>query len=298
MEENQKKADIVDTTDCLEAISAFKAMKNFLFVVVLICLFLLQGAFVLERCGWIKKGGCSGEAVLCDATVCSCSHLPANDDIEEIVEGVEEDVESVEVEIQDNESIVPEPVGENPEPDATGESDAEAETEDIAEAAATVVEDQESEEEKQDESDKMDIIAALKPGCSHIFGLVRTCNFILVIAAVLYCITLFMSIKISLTGRLGGINHISRAFFLSLFALIILLPWQLVFPTVVKGAIYTPQELLCSEGLITGSSVVSVIFCYLRFTGMWLLVLLLLICSQLRARKWSRATLRRVGILQ
>ena len=298
MEENQKKTDIVDTTDCLEAISAFKAMKNFLFVVMLICLLLLQGAFILERCGWIEKGGCSWEGALCGVTVFSCGQLPAGDDIEEIVEEVEEDVESVEVETKDSGSIVPELAVENPEPDAAGESEAEAETEEISEAAAIVVEGQESEEEKQDESDKMDIIAALKPECSHIFGLVRTCNFILVIAAVLYCITLFMSIKISLSGRLGGINHISRSFFLSLFALIILLPWQLVFPSVVKGAIYTPQELLCSEGFITCSSVVSVIFCYLRFTGMWLLVLLLLICSQLRARKWSRATLRRLGILQ
>ena len=298
MEENQKKTDIVDTTDCLEAVSAFKAMKNFLFVVVLICLLLLQGAFVLERCGWIEKGGCVGEEVLCDVAACSCSELPACDDIEETVEEVEEDVESVEMGIEDSGSIVLEPAVENPEPDEADELDAEAETEDIAEAAATVAEGLEPEEQEQAESNNMDIIAVLKPECSHIFGLVRACNFIVVIAAVLYCITLFMSIKISLSGRLGGINHISRAFFLSLFALIILLPWQLVFPAVVKGAIYTPQELLCSGGLITGSSIVSVIFCYLRFTGLWLLVLLLLICSQLRARKWSRATLRRLGILQ
>ena len=41
MEEPTKK-DMVDTTDCLEAVSAFKAMKNFLFLVLLISLVIIH----------------------------------------------------------------------------------------------------------------------------------------------------------------------------------------------------------------------------------------------------------------
>ncbi|MCK5174616.1 MAG: hypothetical protein KAR47_14580, partial [Planctomycetes bacterium] len=59
--------------------------------------------------------------------------------------------------------------------------------------------------------------------------IVRICNFALILAATLYSLVLLISLKISLVGRLGGISHISRAFFLTLFALVILMPWQFMF---------------------------------------------------------------------
>jgi hypothetical protein len=127
--------------------------------------------------------------------------------------------------------------------------------------------------------------------------LIWVCNFILVIAATLYCLTLLMSIKISLVGRLGGINHICRAFILSLFGLVLLLPWQEFFGDVVAGAIYTPQELLCAVAPTAEDSVVSQIFYYLRFVMLWVITFMLFFFAQVRSARWSGATLRRLGMI-
>ena len=119
----------------------------------------------------------------------------------------------------------------------------------------------------------------------------------LVIAATLYSLTLLMSIKISLCGRLGGLSHISKAFFSSLFALVILMPWQALLPGVLVGAIYTPAELLAPAECLCMPPIVAEICFYLRFSGMWLVVTLLLISSQSRSIKWAKTILKRLGIL-
>ena len=262
MNENEKTDDMVNTTDCLEAVSAFKGMKNFLFIIALICLLLLQGIFWLERFGLIDKTTCTQAAC---GRICSiasqqiCPVAKAADTIEKQAEKITEDLASQT----------------EAEPAEASEAPVAAET-----------------EEKETKPSKIP-----RPACRHIAYMVKACNFVLIIAVFLYCITLFMSIKISLTGRLGGINHISRAFFLSIFAFALLLPWQCCFPYVIRGAIYRPAELLCGQTLTAGTSMICGVFCYLRFTGLWLIVVLLLICAQLRSRKWTQATLRRLGIL-
>jgi len=103
-------------------------------------------------------------------------------------------------------------------------------------------------------------------------------------------------LKVSLVGRLGGMNHISRAFFLSLVMLILLLPWQSIFGGVVLGAIYTPGELVewCSAET---SGILDIVLRYLRFTGYWLVILLLLIFSQLRSGRWTKTILRRLEVI-
>ena len=126
--------------------------------------------------------------------------------------------------------------------------------------------------------------------------LIRFLNFVLIPAAVVYCLTMLFILKVSLSGRLGGINHIARAFFLSLFMLVLLLPWQRFFSGIVFGAIYTPGELLTSC-TVEMRSIFGTAFHYYRFTGHWLLVLLLLIFSQLRSIRWAKAILRRLEII-
>ncbi|GAG92470.1 unnamed protein product, partial [marine sediment metagenome] len=111
----------------------------------------------------------------------------------------------------------------------------------------------------------------------------------------LYCLTMLFILKVSLLGRLGGINHICRAFFLSLVMVVLLLPWQLVFKGV-PGVIFTPNELLSACAGETGGIFEDVLH-YLRFTGYWVLVMLLLIFSQLRTGRWTKATLRRLEVI-
>ena len=126
--------------------------------------------------------------------------------------------------------------------------------------------------------------------------LIRIVNAVLILTASLYCLSMLFSLKVSMLGRLGGINHISRAFFLSLLMLVLLLPWQKIFGGMVPGAIYTPEELLkCSSAEAT--DIFDTVIYYLRFSGYWLLVLLLLILAQIRSIRWGKAILRRLEII-
>lgn len=131
---------------------------------------------------------------------------------------------------------------------------------------------------------------------SHLAMGIRVVNVILIMAGMLYCLTILLALKISLVGRLGGINHICRALFLSLIMLLLLLPWQRIFCGVVIGAIYTPSELMKWTSTDSGG-IFNIILFYLRFCGFWLLILLLLIFSQLRSGRWTKTILRRLEVI-
>lgn len=252
MNENQIKPDnLIDTTDCLEAVGVFRGWKNFLFAIVILSLFLLQISFWLVNVGYVKT---------CDDTK-SSPPAAATKDTEQIGEVVKE---------------------------------ASDETNEIGEAAKKVATEpnQPTETAPQQQESKFRLEITFK----QLAWLIRFLNFVLIPAAALYCLTMLFSLKVSLIGRLGGINHIARAFFLSLVMLVLLLPWQRFFCGIVFGAIYTPGELLTSCTAET-RSIFGTVFHYYRFTGHWLLVLLLLILSQLRSIRWAKAILRRLEII-
>jgi hypothetical protein len=128
---------------------------------------------------------------------------------------------------------------------------------------------------------------------------VNLVNAVLILTATLYCLTLLFSLKVSMHGRLGGINHITRAFFLSLLLLVLLLPWQKVFGSMVTGAVFTPTELkecYLDRAAEAGDMLDTVLY-YLRFSGYGVLMLLLLILSQIRSLRWAKAILRRLEII-
>jgi len=128
---------------------------------------------------------------------------------------------------------------------------------------------------------------------SHVLQAV---NFLLLMSAALYFLVILFCLLISLVGRLGGINHISRAFFMALLFLILVCPWQKLFPDVAIGAIFTPKELVDACSVPREGIPLQVIH-YLRFTFFWLFVTLLLVFAQLRSRRWSKNILRRLEVL-
>ena len=238
MNENQAKPNnLVDTTDCLEAVNVFKGWKNFFFIIVILCLLLLQGSFWLVNTGCVKTG---------DDTKSGPPAVGTEDteEIEEVVEKV---------------------LGEPNQP---------------AKAAS-----------EQPKSPLFEITS------ERLTWVIRFVNFVLILTAILYCLTMLFSLKVSLLGRLGGINHIARAFFLSLVFVVLVLPWQRFFAGVVVGVMYTPDELLSRCAAARDYHIFDTILHYLRFTGYWLLVLLLLIFSQLSSGRWSKAILRRLEVI-
>jgi len=238
MNENQTKPDnLVDTTDCLEAVNVFKGWKNFFFIIVILCLLLLQASFWLVDTDYVKTGD----------DVKSDSPAVGTEDTEEIKEAAEK---------------------------VTGEPNQ------PTKAAA----------ERQPRW-----LFDIK--FKHLRGLIQFVNFVLILTASLYCLTMLFSLKVSLLGRLGGINHIARAFFLSLVFVVLVLPWQRFFAGVVVGAMYTPDELLSRCAAARDYHIFDTILHYLRLTGYWLLVLLLLIFSQLSSGRWAKAILRRLEVM-
>lgn len=247
MNDQMGPGSLLDTTDSLEAVGVFRGWKNFMFLVVLLCLLLVQGAF------WLVN---SGSVELCRQA-----------------EGEEQAAASA---------------GLLGEAEAAGAPEAE----DANEAAAAVDPNKPAEAAPRKAG-----LKGLVPNITFecLSWTVKLVNAILILSAGLYLLTVLFSLKVSLIGKLGGINHISRAFFLSLFMFVLLLPWQRVFGGVVMGAIYTPAEL-AEACAVERTDVFDKVLFYLRFSGYWLLIFLLLILSQLRTCRWTRAILRRLEV--
>ncbi len=249
--DQDEQKNLIDTTDCLEAIGVFRGWKNFLFIVVILCLLLLQVSFWLVNTGYVateQVGSDKAPAAASDSEQIAAAETEAKEDIKKAAEQV---------------------------------------------AAAPNKPAEAAPQQPEPEPAKPHFGMRFK----HLAGLIRFVDFVLIPTAILYCLTMLFSLKVSLLGRLGGINHISRAFFLSLVFLVLLLPWQRFFAGIVAGVIYTPDELASRYSSETTGGIFGTIFYYLRFTGYWLVVLLLLIFSQLRSSRWAKATLRRLEVI-
>jgi len=273
MNEGQAKKDnLVETTDCLEAVGVLRGWKNFLFVIVVFSLILLQVSFWLVNSGYIKAGGKTEAAGMTSKPL---RQPPVETPPPAVTPPPAKDLAV--------------PLGQNQPKQPVEKSVAFGETA----GEQPTVPNQPGETAAQ-ERQPAGTLFGIK--FEHLAWLIRFVNFVLILAAVLYCLTMLFILKVSLLGRLGGINHICRAFFLSLVMVVLLLPWQLLFGGVVAGAIYTPEGLINSCTAMTGGIFTTILF-YLRFTGYWVLVMLLLIFSQIRSGRWTKATLRRLEVI-
>ncbi len=261
MDENRtEQKNMIDTTDNLEAVGVMRCAKNFFFVIVILCLVLIQAAFWIVNRGCIKtdKQAKTTEAVIITGEISSAAATEKTD------------------------TAAPSPVALNEK-----------------EAAKKVLAD----------TNQPAAASTHEPKTCPMFGIaakitfeqlalfIRIVNFVLILSAILYCLTMLFILKISLTGRLGGINHIARAFFLSLAVLVLILPWQKFFSGVVAGVIYTPDELVNACAAPT-TELLGTIMLYLRYVAFWVLAVLFLIGTQLRSARWAKNILRRLEVVQ
>lgn len=130
----------------------------------------------------------------------------------------------------------------------------------------------------------------------HLGYVLRIGNGTAMLGAILYCLTLQFCIMITVMAKLGGLQYVCRAFFWGLVMLILLLPWQHILDASVLGALYGPDELIqrCLSKL---DGLFPMILHYLRFCGLWLLCLLLLLMSQIKCVRWAKDILRRLEII-
>jgi hypothetical protein len=334
--------DLLDTTDCLEAVGVFKGWKNFFFIIIALCLLLLQGGFWLVDRGCINLGASATAAEQGSAAGFAAPQIKVlNVPVEKVPpEGVPHGTAAAQppkpVVVEPNKPKPLEtPKAVQPEVAQPKEPAALAEPNKAAEPNKTAAPAEPAEPNKAAEPNRP-IDPNLASGRRTPYGptpgrvlaeaegpvanleraitwpsvdflsqvtaeqfawALRLINAVLVLTASLYCLTLLFGLKVSMHGRLGGINHISRAFFLSLLMLVLLLPWQKVFGGVVTGAIYTPAELIKWRAADKSDDVFQTVLYYLRFSGYGVLVLLLLILSQYRSLRWAKAILRRLEII-
>jgi len=258
-DERSKSMNLLDTTDCLEAVGVFRWWKNVLFVTAILCLLPLQAFFWFVNVDWVKiYNELEGGPPAVTATVVSEPEKPA---VQPVNTPGKQAETTGPIAVEPNQKVAP-----APQPPAA-----------------------------QKAIPYFNITIRL----NQLIWLIRFFNFLLVPVACFYCLTLLFSLKISMLGRLGGINHISKAFFLSLFMFVLLLPWQRFFPSVIVGMIYTPEELLNARATVceSGCSPIDTTLYYLRFTGYWLLVTLLLVLAQFRSTRWARSILRRLEVI-
>lgn len=141
------------------------------------------------------------------------------------------------------------------------------------------------------------LVAKLMPSLDFDYTarVVELLNGVLLVAGILLAASTFFGLMVSLVGRLGGINHISRAFVLALITAVLLVPWQILGLNVL-GVTWTPAELV--RWLPTKDTDLwnTVIF-YLRFSGYWAAVTLLVLLAQIRSTCWSKSILRRLEII-
>lgn len=318
--EAQTNSKMIEATDALEAVEACRWMKNLLFLLIILAMFICQLVFWMNWFGLVDHSKCHGcvPAQTCPVRPKAC---PAESECSEkpqasaalmglpvyLAATVEEQaVEQTGVEPAEAKSIeesVEEVIGAANVTSEEKETLLETETDyipaDIPAEDATdeMLEPQVSPEEDQ-AAETEDELSLLRISCRFACVLVAVCNFVIVAGSILYCLTLLMCFKISLAGRLGGVNHIARSFFVSLFLLMVVIPWQQILPGVLLGSVWLPGELLCGGWAKVDGSVLWRIAYYLRFCGLWIVGLWLLWWANGRSKKWARATLRRLGVVR
>jgi hypothetical protein len=265
-----KRDDIVGTTDYLEAITVFKTAKNFLFVITVLALVLLLACFFLANSRYAKYD--SG------AVTPPASMVGLAKDIEKLAA-----VAAVQVGVVSSdqpavtEANVPRSAAMT-KPMASGTAEAKEPAQPaVGEAKAPV--------------------KLVKVKFEWIAWTVRVSDFAAIVSVSLYSLILVFCMKVSLVGRLGGINHIARAFVWSLVALVFILPWQNYFGGVLAGAVFTASELKDACTMVGPRDVLEQVFFYVRFAGLPAAVILMMLAAQIRSVRWAKATLRRLGVM-
>ncbi len=128
-------------------------------------------------------------------------------------------------------------------------------------------------------------------------NILKIINTILILSVIIYCLILLASVQIAVAGRLGGINHICRGFFISLILAVILLPWQKIFPGYLVGYVFSSQELMNAHNFAKTGDTLDQFVYYARYCLLWALELILILSAQFRSIRWSKAILRRLEVI-
>jgi hypothetical protein len=273
-EQNRQK-DLVDTTDCLEAVSVFRCWKNLFFVVLFVGLLLLGLCFWIVDLGLIRPDSVKAEEQVLSEEPASEQTDIVSPDTVQVAPIVEREVNEVKQQVDEAAALV---------------------TADDTKAGKTAGDANEPAVTTKVEIKKL-FELPFKPRRVQVMWSVRALDAIIIMAAILYCLTILFTLKISLLGRLGGVNHISRAFFWSLILLALVVPWQVALGWGLFGVTFEPSELLRRINEYESTTVFVKGLYWFRYVVVWVIALLCLLLAQIRTARWSKATLRRLEVI-
>jgi hypothetical protein len=263
--EQARQRDLVDTTDCLEAVGVFRCWKNFFFVILLFAMLLLG------LCFWVLDLGLVGSEQQ-DEEIIVSAPLAGQENQSEII-----DVTKEQEQIAQNNTV-----------DKTKRQ--------VDQAAAQVAGDVNAPVAESEQVTKKPLrLPTVRQ--VHVLWTLRLLDTVIIFSAVMYCLTILFALKISMVGRLGGINHISRAFFWSLIFLVLIIPWQVALGWGLYGMAYEPSELMRRIGEYDTYSIFLKALYWMRFVGLWVIALLCLLFAQGRTARWSKSTLKRLEVI-
>jgi len=112
-------------------------------------------------------------------------------------------------------------------------------------------------------------------------------NYVTPFCVIVYCLSLLIGLKLALVGRLGGLTQSSKAFFLSLIVLVLVMPWLNIIYVAIPTAMFGTSELAEKFSRFQENKQdmdpLGFAAYYGRFCGLWLLAFLLLLMAQLRS---------------
>jgi hypothetical protein len=113
----------------------------------------------------------------------------------------------------------------------------------------------------------------------------KTIKYIATFAVVLYCLSLLISVKLTLVGQLGGMANAGKAFFLSLVVMVLIVPWQDVISPEVPGVLFSYKELTLwyQHVRLNADPPSGYLLYYGRFVGFWAFSMIVLLVAQWRS---------------
>lgn len=128
---------------------------------------------------------------------------------------------------------------------------------------------------------------------SAVKSIITFCYVAVTFSSVIYCLSLWMGLHIALAGRLSGLSHASKAFFLSLIFLVFAVPWQRMFHLEIHGVLFTYAQVLEAYSKIcSNDDFLQRMYYYSQFVVIWVIAVIILIAAQ-RCCRQSRKIIRR-----
>jgi hypothetical protein len=124
------------------------------------------------------------------------------------------------------------------------------------------------------------------------------CYYVMSFSAILYCLTLLGGVNLAIVGRFNGLADSSKAFFLSLVLMVLIVPWTRVFDPAIFVTLYSYRQL--AENYLTlhqhQPDLSAYVAYYARFVGLWAVSFIVLLTTYFCSRRSAKTALVEIEV--